>query len=284
MQIESLATAEDGRQNFLRLGRSENKFHVLWGLFQRLQKRVERGGRKHVHLVDEINFVTPFGRRIPNILAQLAYILDAVVAGAIDFDHVETVAAGNLATVIAQAAWRNRRAFDAVERLRQNSCRRSFANTARTDKKIRVRETVLCHRIFQRARDVSLADQIVKRLRSILSGENLVAHAVNLNGNAYPRKLLAMQTERFGASVRLAQRRYEQKRGPASFPGGALVKLPELSGHCHATSAGTAGAATAAAFVTGRDRGCACQRHNCCNQKQIFHDSLLMRFRKSSAA
>src|SRR5262249_56921129 len=104
-----------------------------------------------------------------------------------DFDHVEAIAAGDLAAVITRAAWRNRRAFDAVERLRQNSCRRSFANTARADKKIRVRETVLRHRIFQRARDVSLANQIVKRLRSILSGENLVTHAVNLIRNADPR-------------------------------------------------------------------------------------------------
>jgi hypothetical protein len=43
MQIEPLAAAQDGCQNFLRLGRSKNKFHVLGRLFQRLQKRVERG-------------------------------------------------------------------------------------------------------------------------------------------------------------------------------------------------------------------------------------------------
>src|SRR5213595_478736 len=74
------------------------------------------------------------------------------------------------------------------------------------------------------------------------------------------------------------------KRGPASFPAGPFAKLPELSGHCHATSAGTAGAATAAACVIGRDRPRASQRHNCCNQEQIFHGSLLLRFRESSAA
>src|SRR6516225_6258020 len=180
MQVESLATAEDGCQNFLRLGRGKNEFHVLWRLFQRLQKRVERGGRKHVHLVNEIDFVTPFGWRIPYILPQLADVLDAVVACAIDFDHVEAIAASDLAAVIAHAAWRNRRPFNAVERLRQNSCCRSFANTARADKKIRVRETVLRHRIFQRARDVGLADQIVKCLGPILSGENLVTHLMNL--------------------------------------------------------------------------------------------------------
>ena len=59
--------------------------------------------------------------------------------------------------------------------------------------------------------------------------------------------------------------------------------MPELSGHCHAASAGAAGAATAAAYVTGRDRRRTRQRDNCCNQKQIFHDSLPLRFRESSA-
>src|SRR6476659_7828352 len=180
MQIESLATAEDGCQDFLWLGRSKNKFHMIRRLFQRLQKRIEGLRRKHVDLVDEIDFVTPFGRRIPNVLAQLAHVLDAVVACAVDLDHVEAVAAGDLAAVVAQAAWRNRGAVNAGERFCQNSCRRSFANAARANKKIRVRKPVLRHRIFQRARDVGLADQIVKCLGPILSGENLVTHLMNL--------------------------------------------------------------------------------------------------------
>jgi hypothetical protein len=52
-----------------------------------------------------------------------------------------------------------------------------------------------------------------------------------------------------------------KQRGPARFfRRGPLFKLPELSGHCHAASAGTAGAATAAACFSGRDRRRACQR------------------------
>src|SRR5262245_23222532 len=229
MQIESLATAEDSCQDFLRLGRGKNEFHVLWRLFQRLQKRVERRRRQHVHLVDKVDFVAPFGRRIPDVLAQLAYVLDAVVACAVDFDYVEAVAAGNLATVIAHAAWRNCRAFNAVERLCQNSCRRSFATAARANEQIRGRKPVLRHCIFQRARHVSLADQIVERLRSILSGENLVTHAVNLTGNAYPRKLLAMQTNvsiqsAFGTPVS-----WQTKR-PCWFPRGALCQNARIIG------------------------------------------------------
>ena len=101
-----------------------------------------------MHLVDEVDFVSAFGRRVANVLAQLAHVFDAVVTGAVDFDDIETVASGDLAAVIAHSARRHSRAFDAVERLRQNSCRRSFANPSRTNKKICMRETVLRHRIF----------------------------------------------------------------------------------------------------------------------------------------
>jgi hypothetical protein len=43
-------------------------------------------------------------------------------------------------------------------------------------------EAILRDRVLQRTRDMRLTDQIVERLRPIFSGENLVAHALNLNG------------------------------------------------------------------------------------------------------
>ena len=41
-------------------------------------------------------------------------------------------------------------------------------------------EPVLSDRIFQRPRDVWLPDQIVKSLGPVFSGEDFVAHALNL--------------------------------------------------------------------------------------------------------
>ena len=134
MEIEPLAATQDGWQNFLRLGRRENKFHMLGRFLQRFQKRVERCSREHVHLVDQINFVTPFGRSVAGVLAQLAHVFHAVVAGAVDLDDIETVPRGNLAAVVAHAAWRNSRAFDAIERLREDARGRCFPNTTRPDK------------------------------------------------------------------------------------------------------------------------------------------------------
>ena len=77
---------------------------------------------------------------------------------------------------------------------------------------------------------------------------------------------------------------HQNKEAPPVSWRGPFVRLPELSGHHHAASAGAAGAATATARGARRDRCHARQRHCCCNQKQIFHDFLLLRFRASSAA
>jgi hypothetical protein len=145
-----------------------------------------------VHFVDKVNFVTTFRRGIAHVVAQLAHIFHAVVARAVDLDDVERISRGNFLAVIADPARRHRWSLNAIERLGQNARSRSFPDTARTDKKICVREAILFDRILQRLRDMILPDQIVERLRSILSRENLVAHFSNLMraGGCENRKVL----------------------------------------------------------------------------------------------
>ena len=180
MQIETLATAQNGRQHLLRLGRGKDELHVLGRLFERLEQRIEGLRGEHVHFVDHVDFVFPLDRRITNVVAQLAHLLDAVVARAVDLEHVETVAPGDLLAAVANAARRDGRPVNAVERLGENARGRGLPDPARPDKKISVRETILFDRILERARDMRLADQIVERLRPIFARENLVAHAPNL--------------------------------------------------------------------------------------------------------
>lgn len=85
--------------------------------------------------------------------------------------------------------------------------------------------------------------------------------------------------------IRLRQHETFVKRDPRQIPsGGPFIELPELSGHCHAASARAAGAASAALLITGRHRCRGGNRHECCNQEQIFHNSLLLRFVEASAA
>src|SRR5207247_8873517 len=99
---------------------------------------VERRRRQHVHFVDEINFVTTLRRRITNVLAQLAHVLDAIVAGAIDLDHVEAVASGDLAAIVALSAWRDGGSFEALDAFGQHTRGRCFADAAWPDQPMRL--------------------------------------------------------------------------------------------------------------------------------------------------
>ena len=133
-----------------------------------------------MHFVDQVDLVTPLGWRVSNVFTELPDVFDTVVAGTINLDHVETVAGGNLAAVIAFAARCDRGSFYAIERLRQNSRGRCLSDAARADEEVRVSKPVLRDRVFQRARDMGLADQVVESLGPVFPGENLVTHALNL--------------------------------------------------------------------------------------------------------
>ena len=87
-------------------------------LFERLQQCVECFLGEHVHLVDDVDFVTALRRRVAHVVAQLAHVIDAAVARSIDLDHIEAIAPSDLPAVIAFSAWRDRRAFSAIERFR----------------------------------------------------------------------------------------------------------------------------------------------------------------------
>ena len=98
------------------------------------------------------------------------------------------IAGRNLLAVIADSARRDCRPLNAVERFRQDARSRSFADAARPDEKISVREPVLFDRVLQRLRDMILSHQIVKRLRPIFPRKDFVAHASNLNALNLSRK------------------------------------------------------------------------------------------------
>ena len=183
-----MTTAHNRRQHFLRLGCGENEFHVRWRLLQRFQERVERRRRQHVHLVDDVDFVARLRRRVAHVFAKLAHLFDAIVARAVDLEHVETVAGGDFAAVVARVVRGHGRSVHAIERFGQDPCGRRLADSARPDEQIGVCQAVLRDRVFQRARDVCLADQIVERLWPILPRKDFVAHRFNLNALPASRK------------------------------------------------------------------------------------------------
>ena len=149
-------------------------------LFQRLEQRIGRFLRQHVHLVDDVNFEAPLRRRVTDVVAQLSHVIDPTIARCVQLNDIEAVSARDLPTIIAFATWRHCRPVDAIERFCQDARRRGFSGPARPDKKIGVSQTILFDRILECAGNVCLPNNIVECLGPVFAGENLVAHPKTL--------------------------------------------------------------------------------------------------------
>ena len=141
-----------------------------------------------MNFIHNIYLISGSARPELHVIADLADPIDAVVAGPVDFENVEAVAGRDFLAAIAHAARRNRRPLHAVKCFREDSGGGCLARPARSHEEIGMRQPILFDGILECARDVSLADKIVERLRAVLSRENLITHRSNLIRFNRPRK------------------------------------------------------------------------------------------------
>ena len=98
------AARQHGHRQLLRIGRREQELHVRRRLFERLQQRVERALRQHVHFVDQVDLEAAARRRVLRVVDQLAHVVDAGVAGGVDLEQIDEAARVDLAARTALAA------------------------------------------------------------------------------------------------------------------------------------------------------------------------------------
>ena len=91
-EVEPLAPREDRDRDLVRLGGAEDELHVLGRLFERLQQGVEGLAGEHVDFVDDVDLEPRTAGPDVDVLAQLADLVDAAVAGPVDLQHVDVVA------------------------------------------------------------------------------------------------------------------------------------------------------------------------------------------------
>ena len=142
-QIKPLAAREDRRQNLFRVGRGEHELHVRGRLLQRFQQRVERRRREHVNFVNDVNLELRIGRRVFAGLAQFAHLFHAVVARAVNFQHVQRAAFGDFLHARIIVVEIHLRAAGAIQAFGENAGDGGFAGAARPAKQIGVRDAFL---------------------------------------------------------------------------------------------------------------------------------------------
>ena len=175
-QVEPLAARQDGRQHLLRVRRGEHELHMLRRLLQRLEQRVERRRREHVDFVNDVDLEPGAGRRVLAGLAQLADLLDAVVAGAVNLEHVQRAALGNFLAARVVVVEVHLGAAGAIEAFGEDAGDGGLAGAARAAEQVGVGNPLLLDGMGERLGDVLLPHHVLEALRAIFASNDLITH------------------------------------------------------------------------------------------------------------
>ena len=176
VEVEALAAGEDRRGELLRLRRRQDEHDVGRRLLQRLEQRVERARREHVHLVDDVDAVAAHLRRVLHLLAQVADLIDAVVARRVDLQDVKAALLRERAARRALPAGIAVFRVLAVHRAGEHLRRGRLARAARAAEQIRMRDAPAHHLRAQRLDHCLLSHKILKPRRTVAAVQRLIAH------------------------------------------------------------------------------------------------------------
>jgi len=148
-KIIYLATRQNSRKNFMFLGSRQNKQGMVRRFFQRFQERIESGRAQHVHLIDDEYFIFTDSRRNTHLIDQRTDIVYRVVGCCIQFMNViGTLFVESLTGFALVAGFSIGSRSQTVDRLRKDSCTRSFSDTTRSAKQIGMSKLVTLYCIF----------------------------------------------------------------------------------------------------------------------------------------
>ena len=176
-QIEALAAAQDGGENFVGFSGGEDELYVGRGFLQGFEQGIKGRGGEHVDLIDVVDAEIPHRGGIADGFAEGADVVDAVVGGAVDFGDVEAAAFGDLDADGIVGVEIDLGAAGAVEGLGEDAGGGGFSRAAGAHEEVGVGEAVLGNGVAQGADHVVLAEHVVEGLGAVFSGEDLIGHA-----------------------------------------------------------------------------------------------------------
>ena len=175
LKVEPLASGENRDRQLVGLGGAEHELHVGRRLLERLEERIERLPREHVHFVDDVGLVVAARRPDGDVLPQLPHLVDAAVAGGVDLHHVDILTGSDRQAGVADIAGLAADPTGAFKRLGVDAGGARLAHAAGAGEKIGMADPARLDRPRQAAGDVFLADQFVEPLRTVAAGHHLIA-------------------------------------------------------------------------------------------------------------
>ena len=126
-----------------------------------------------MRLVKHIYLVLPGRRRHHDFFTQITNAIDTAIGGRVDLDDVEGVPSGNLAALLAHIAWLTIDGGATIDRFCQQARGAGFACSPRSRKEVGMGKLTAAERVFERANDGFLTNEIAESLRTPFSVERL---------------------------------------------------------------------------------------------------------------
>ncbi len=170
---EALQARQDGRPDLARVGRAEDEDDVVGRILQRPEEDVP-AFLDALDLVDDEDLAAQVRGRGVDARQQLAHVVDLVVGGRVELDHVERPALADRRAGLAAVA---RLAIDrvgAVDRLGQDAGHGRLAGAARSDEQEAVGQPVEADGVAQRLHDRGLAHHLAEGLGPPAAVDGLV--------------------------------------------------------------------------------------------------------------
>ena len=169
-KVEALTTRLDGLGNLMRIGRAQHEDDMLGRLFERLEQRVERRRRQHVHLVDDVDLETAARRGKPHAPDDfLAHVVNARATCGIELEDVGVRTLRDLEALRAGAVGLTVLGRLAQERLGKQACRRGLARSARPAEQVRMGNRALRDSVDERLLDMLLTNDVGEHLGTVLT-------------------------------------------------------------------------------------------------------------------
>ncbi len=171
---EALQARHDRRPDLRRIRGAEDEEHIVRRLLERLEKDVP-ALLDALDLVDDEDLATQVRRRRVDARHELAHVVDRVVGGRVQLDHVERAALPDRRRTTEQASHGSpSTTLRAVDGLGQDARERCLAGPARPDEEEAMSQAVEADGVAQRLDDGLLADDLVEALGAPAAVERLV--------------------------------------------------------------------------------------------------------------
>jgi hypothetical protein len=131
-----------------------------------------------VNFVNDIDLEPGGGGGVFHRFAQLPDLFDTIVTGAVNLEHVDGPAFSDFHAARIGIVEIDLGPVGAIETFGENAGDRGFARSAGSTEQIGVGDPILLNGVGQSLRDMLLADDIRKTLRTILSRDDLISHGI----------------------------------------------------------------------------------------------------------